>query len=212
MADGLPEVTREDAVEAMQDMATDLYRAQDRVALVREMLDAHHGPLDAERVRAWLDQPVCPRAESEQQTITRLEAAVARVRALAVDMRDWCSPHGIATSYAERIEEALDGRDSLTPAPESATAQTGVDTDGCDCGHDGMGFSWHASDCAWRPDRYDAMVNAPLDPAAVEALRERLVSGDYARRKVQRRDNHETPVDNPPASADNAANADKEQR
>lgn len=34
--------------------------------------------------------------------------AVARVRALAADMRTWCSPHNIAIDYAQRIDEALD--------------------------------------------------------------------------------------------------------
>lgn len=29
-------------------------------------------------------------------------------------------------------------------------AQSGVDTPGCDCGHDGMGAAWHGGDCAWR--------------------------------------------------------------
>ncbi|WP_282792071.1 hypothetical protein [Streptomyces sp. CC224B] len=33
--------------------------------------------------------------------------AVERVRALATDMREWCSPHGIARDYAEHIEQAL---------------------------------------------------------------------------------------------------------
>jgi hypothetical protein len=28
-------------------------------------------------------------------------------------------------------------------------APGGVATPGCDCGHDGMGVSWHARDCAW---------------------------------------------------------------
>lgn len=28
--------------------------------------------------------------------------------------------------------------------------QNGHDTSGCDCGHNGMGRAWHASDCAWR--------------------------------------------------------------
>lgn len=35
------------------------------------------------------------------------EAAVARLQALAEDMRTWCSPHGIAVTYAQRIEEAI---------------------------------------------------------------------------------------------------------
>lgn len=34
--------------------------------------------------------------------------AVERVRALAADMREWCSPHNIAKDYANCIEQALD--------------------------------------------------------------------------------------------------------
>lgn len=79
MTDDLPELTREDAIEAMQDMAYDLYRAQDRIGFVREMLETHTGPLTAEEVRGWLDRPVCSRAESEQQAIARLEALLAEV-------------------------------------------------------------------------------------------------------------------------------------
>lgn len=36
--------------------------------------------------------------------------AVIRVRALAEDMRTWCSPHGVAVTYADRIVAALEGR------------------------------------------------------------------------------------------------------
>lgn len=36
------------------------------------------------------------------------EAAVARVKALADDMRTWCSPHGIAVLYAQRIDDAIE--------------------------------------------------------------------------------------------------------
>lgn len=38
----------------------------------------------------------------------------------------------------------------LTPTEEARLAQDGVDTPGCDCGHDGMGVSWHSDDCPWR--------------------------------------------------------------
>lgn len=38
----------------------------------------------------------------------------------------------------------------LTPAEEARLAQAGVHTPGCDCGHDGMGVSWHADGCLWR--------------------------------------------------------------
>jgi hypothetical protein len=37
-------------------------------------------------------------------------------------------------------------------------------------------------------DSYAAMVNAPLRPETIKALRERLASGDYPRRKVRLRD------------------------
>jgi hypothetical protein len=37
------------------------------------------------------------------------EATVARVRALAADMRTWCSRNNIAVDYAQRIDDALDG-------------------------------------------------------------------------------------------------------
>jgi hypothetical protein len=30
------------------------------------------------------------------------------VKALAEDMRTWCSPHGIAVTYAQRIDEAIE--------------------------------------------------------------------------------------------------------
>lgn len=38
----------------------------------------------------------------------------------------------------------------LTRAEEARLAQDGVDTPGCNCGHDGMGVSWHGDDCLWR--------------------------------------------------------------
>lgn len=28
--------------------------------------------------------------------------------------------------------------------------ESGVDTPGCDCGHEGMALSWHLQGCAWR--------------------------------------------------------------
>jgi hypothetical protein len=52
------------------------------------------------------------------------QAALARVRALAADMRTWCSPHNLAVDYADRIDDALKGPnspdDDTTPAEEGA--------------------------------------------------------------------------------------------
>lgn len=46
--------------------------------------------------------------KAAEERAHRAEAAVARVRALAEDMRTWCSPHGIATEYATRLLAVLD--------------------------------------------------------------------------------------------------------
>lgn len=35
------------------------------------------------------------------------EAALARVRTLAADMRTWCSPRGLANHYADTLDAAL---------------------------------------------------------------------------------------------------------
>jgi hypothetical protein len=50
--------------------------------------------------------------------VAELEAALERVRAFAEDMRTWCSPHGIAADYADRLEAVLDG-----PAAEQPTRE-----------------------------------------------------------------------------------------
>ncbi|WP_030267923.1 hypothetical protein [Streptomyces sp. NRRL B-24484] len=52
------------------------------------------------KLRAWVREYRI-RAEAA-------EAAVARGRALAAEMRTWCSPHGIADLYADRLDQALD--------------------------------------------------------------------------------------------------------
>jgi hypothetical protein len=58
--------------------------------------------LQAARMRHAVEQYAKLRVQLEDA-----QAAVARVRALADNMRTWCSPHGIATDYAGRIDEAL---------------------------------------------------------------------------------------------------------
>lgn len=43
-------------------------------------------------------------------------------------------------------------------------AQSGIDTPGCDCGHEEMGVKWHARDCAWRSGLEDEPPLAPESP------------------------------------------------
>ncbi|GHB16740.1 hypothetical protein GCM10018777_56720 [Streptomyces albogriseolus] len=45
------------------------------------------------------------RAEARVQA---LEAEVAAARRFAAEMRDFCSPHGVAVDYADRLIEAMD--------------------------------------------------------------------------------------------------------
>ena len=52
-------------------------------------------------------------AADEATRANRAEAAIARVRALADDMRSWCSYRGMALHYSDAIRTALDG-----PTPE----------------------------------------------------------------------------------------------
>lgn len=74
-----PELTREEAIALADNFALLLYRAQDRVAFVREMLASRTEPVEPATVLAWLDHQHCPCAESEQQQIARLTARVAEL-------------------------------------------------------------------------------------------------------------------------------------
>jgi hypothetical protein len=47
-------------------------------------------------------------------------------------MRTWCSPHGIATDYADRIEQALEGRGPYGYA-NAVDRVTHVCDDSCVC-------------------------------------------------------------------------------
>ncbi|HEX8808173.1 MAG TPA: hypothetical protein VF760_04170 [Xanthobacteraceae bacterium] len=97
--------------------------------------------------------------EAMSSTYSDAVAANKRIRAYLEDMAGWCSPHGVAADYAQRGLDALDGKDplgaseerpTLTPEQLARLATNGIDTAGCDCGHEGMGISWHARDCVWR--------------------------------------------------------------
>jgi hypothetical protein len=61
-------------------------------------------------------------AATEQQA--KAEATIARVRALAEDMRTWCSPHGISVLYAQRIDEAIE-----PPERDDDALQIGSDSE-----------------------------------------------------------------------------------
>lgn len=97
---------------------------QDGEAREQRLVDAHQatiGQLRAaeqrerrlhERLRLLTDEKVAyvtgPTTELLCEEINRLKAEVAAARKFAGEMRDFCSPHGVATDYADRLVEAMD--------------------------------------------------------------------------------------------------------
>jgi hypothetical protein len=65
-----------------------------------------------ERLRLLTDEKVAyvtgPTTDLLCEEINRLKAEVAAARQFAGEMRDFCSPHGVATDYADRLIEAMD--------------------------------------------------------------------------------------------------------
>jgi hypothetical protein len=51
-----------------------------------------------------------------RRRIGRLEAEVGAARTFAAEMRDFCSPHGVAVDYADRLVEAMDRAKAVLPA------------------------------------------------------------------------------------------------
>lgn len=115
--------------------------------------------------------PTVEHWETERRRAETAKAAVDRVRALhqpaecvnvRCKLKQWCigcDPHGIEdcneNPWPCPTITALDQTAPLTPAEEARLAQAGIDTPGCDCGHDGMGVSWHRDDCLWRWKQVD---------------------------------------------------------
>jgi hypothetical protein len=68
------------------------------------------------------------------------------------------APHILSTipaaEFAGGVRDDLPEVVEMTAEQEAAYwrnhAQNGVDTPGCDCGHEEMGRAWHAGDCAWK--------------------------------------------------------------
>jgi len=82
----------------------------------RDLVDCTGCPCDHayDRMGQWKQRALAAETERDQ-----LKATLDRVKALAEDMRTWCSPHGIAVLYAQRIEEAIE-----PPAPVGIEADS----------------------------------------------------------------------------------------
>ncbi|MER8002965.1 hypothetical protein [Streptomyces sp. NPDC095613] len=96
-------VTAEHGDEMRLDIHVSTPAADAEVERLREQL-AH---AEAELTRLHDAESADAAAGSYAGRAEEAEAAIARVRALANAMSNWCSPHGVATDYAARIHEAL---------------------------------------------------------------------------------------------------------
>ncbi|WP_086732877.1 hypothetical protein [Streptomyces glaucescens] len=92
-------------VTAIRDAACDGRCSQTEEECARERIQPfvwHHGRL------AVVEGSPEMFANAVLPVVGRLEAEVAAARAFAAEMRNFCSPHGVAVDYAERLIEAMD--------------------------------------------------------------------------------------------------------
>jgi len=102
-----------DTAAADEDVLSALTHADETCPVVQERDRLAARVAEYEAALGWETTCLgCSRATTaaygETVRAEQAEAAVRRVRDLAADMRTWCSPHGIAIHYAERVEAALD--------------------------------------------------------------------------------------------------------
>ncbi len=152
-------------------------RLQRAEARARE-LERHLREADAENLElAAHNDRTCEavqRRDAAEAAVARLQAAVASFDGRGVLAIGRTNPDvPTAREVLDAVRAALDGEQqadagtefvrqadqpdvaALTPAVESRLAQSGIHTPGCDCGHDGMGVSWHGDDCGWRRRQVD---------------------------------------------------------
>lgn len=98
-----------------QALEADASRAEAEAARAR--VEARHTQLRAKHLRAVADHQHALDAATDRAE--RAETVAAAAWAFAKQLRSYCSPHGVAADYADRLEECLRAADQTTPdAPE----------------------------------------------------------------------------------------------
>ncbi|SDL28672.1 hypothetical protein SAMN05421806_12569 [Streptomyces indicus] len=100
-----------------------------------------------------------------------------------------------------------DEQQQLSPEAEHNIASSGVDTPGCDCGHDGMGPGWHLSSCAWKSSRTVDEALGVSPPSLAE-----LADADPEYREVLHTRGAELSAKRQAATTDNEAQQTEEGR
>lgn len=62
------------------------------------------------------------RARAERRRRKLAESTLRRVAAFSLELRGYCSPHGVATTYADRLDGVLDGVDPVERLREKLMA------------------------------------------------------------------------------------------
>ncbi|MFD9564396.1 hypothetical protein [Streptomyces sp. NPDC059994] len=120
MADGTPvQIATAPSASLRQQIAKALHRYDYEHGLSRNDIPSRHHFGEADAILDVRDQEL-ERLRARHAALKRAhialaeqaakdQAAIVRVRALAADMRTWCSPHGLADHYADTIEAAING-------------------------------------------------------------------------------------------------------
>lgn len=138
-------------------------------------IELARGPerIQAKAVRARLLAMLkFPREESDERDKDRLLNDPLNLWGVAPGWRCWVGRHSEC--------QPLGADESCTCAcgvGDHAPDQNGVPTEGCDCGHEGMGVFWHHPDCVWKaawPETIRQAGRAKVDFAATEPSTEEV--------------------------------------
>lgn len=80
-----------------------------RVLLVTAMWGSGDQPTAAAQIGGYVYEIAHRAAQAVEEREQDLRAIVARAYAFAEEMRSYCSPHGVAADYANRLEVRLKG-------------------------------------------------------------------------------------------------------
>lgn len=118
--------------------------AEHRAAVLQE---------EAARIRAHCPDHLDADSADGSWMVCHCAVADDLERRLAVEARDGQTTQteaqrsDVGTEFVQQIDNPDEAALNLW---EADLAQSGVDTPGCDCGHDGMGVRWHDTACAWK--------------------------------------------------------------
>ena len=95
-----------------------------RVLLVKAIWRDDDLPTAAAQTGGFVYEIADRIARAVEERERELRATVARAHAFAAEMRSYCSPHGVAADYANRLEDVLRAPESNAAARSRVPAET----------------------------------------------------------------------------------------